>query len=83
MQPPSVFTDAVITGLRTGDADLDGDGLITLDELYDYVFDRVRALNPRQVPRDGSTSRATWCWPPACSVLGLVRSSRDRSLPRC
>lgn len=49
-QSPSVFTDALVGGLRSGAADLDGDGLITLDELYHYVFDRVREANPRQNP---------------------------------
>jgi hypothetical protein len=47
---PSVFTSAVVEGLRTGDADRDEDGLVSLDELYDYVFDRVRAENPKQTP---------------------------------
>lgn len=49
-QPPSVFTQAVVAGLSSGEADLNGDGLITLDELYDYVFDKVRERNPRQSP---------------------------------
>jgi hypothetical protein len=47
---PSVFTSAVVDGLRTGEADRDEDGLVSLDELYDYVFDRVRAENPKQTP---------------------------------
>lgn len=40
---PSVFSGALVHGLETGDADLDGDGLISVDELYDYVHDRVRS----------------------------------------
>ena len=47
---PSVFTSAVVEGLRTGEADRDEDGLVSLDELYDYVFDHVRAENPKQTP---------------------------------
>jgi Caspase domain len=47
---PSVFTAAVINGLRTGDADRDHDGWVSLDDLYDYVFDRVREQNPHQTP---------------------------------
>ena len=47
----SVFTQALTEGLRTGDADIDGDGLITLDELYSYVHRRVKEHNPRQSPR--------------------------------
>jgi Caspase domain len=47
---PSVFTTAVVEGLTTGDADRDEDGWVSLDELYDYVFDRVREGNPYQTP---------------------------------
>src|SRR5690348_9940895 len=47
---PSVFTSALVDGLATGDADRDQDGLIGLDELYDYVYDKVRASTPHQTP---------------------------------
>ncbi|MFE7895536.1 caspase family protein [Streptomyces sp. NPDC057412] len=47
---PSVFTGAVVRGLGTGEADLDADGWVSLDELYDYVYDRVRGQNPHQTP---------------------------------
>ncbi|MFE9776257.1 caspase family protein [Streptomyces sp. NPDC005931] len=47
---PSVFTHAVVKGLATGEADLDEDGRISLDELYEYVFDHVRRQNPNQTP---------------------------------
>ncbi len=47
---PSVFTAALVDGLATGDADLDQDGWVSLNELYDYVFDRVRERNPHQTP---------------------------------
>jgi WD40 repeat protein len=47
---PSLFTSAVVQGLATGEADRDGDGWVSLNELYDYVFDRVRAQNPNQTP---------------------------------
>ena len=49
-QAPSVFTSALVEGLETGDADRDQDGLVALDELYDYVYDRVRAVTPNQTP---------------------------------
>lgn len=66
---PSVFTSAVVEGLRTGDADRDEDGLISLNELYDYVFDRVKEVNPRQTPgRDVEMS----------GELYLARSRRRR-----
>ncbi len=47
---PSVFTHAIVTGLRTGDADRDRDGLITVTDLYQYVYEAVRAVEPRQNP---------------------------------
>jgi uncharacterized caspase-like protein len=48
---PSVFTSALVEGLETGDADRDQDGLIALDELYDYVFEKVRSATPNQTPQ--------------------------------
>ena len=46
----SVFTHYLLEGLKTGDADCDGDGLITIDELYDYVYERVVSETPKQTP---------------------------------
>jgi hypothetical protein len=47
---PSVFTAALVEGLATGDADRDEDGWVSLNELYDYVFDKVQEQNPNQTP---------------------------------
>jgi hypothetical protein len=47
---PSVFTSALVRGLRTGEADRDQDGQVALDELYDYIYDKVRAVTPSQTP---------------------------------
>jgi hypothetical protein len=47
---PSVFTSALVNGLATGEADRDEDGWVSLNELYDYVFDKVREQNPHQTP---------------------------------
>jgi Caspase domain len=49
-QTPSVFTSALVEGLETGDADRDQDGLVALDELYDYIYDKVRVATPNQTP---------------------------------
>ena len=49
--PSSLFTRFLIEGLETGKADLDGDGDITLDELYSYVHDRVIDEQPLQRPK--------------------------------
>ena len=47
---PSIFTEAVVEGLRTGEADLDQDHLVSIDDLYHYVYDRVRGRTPSQTP---------------------------------
>lgn len=46
----SVFTGALVDGLRTGDADGDGNGLITANELYDYAYQAVKASGAQQTP---------------------------------
>ncbi|MGH8834868.1 MAG: caspase family protein, partial [Actinomycetes bacterium] len=46
----SVFTAAVVQGLETGEADRDGDGRVSADELYDFVFEQVRQTTPDQRP---------------------------------
>jgi caspase domain-containing protein len=47
---PSIFTGALVDGLRTGDADRDQDGQVALGELYDFVYDRVRQRTSHQTP---------------------------------
>ncbi|GGQ81736.1 caspase, EACC1-associated type [Couchioplanes azureus] len=48
---PSYFTEAIIAGLSSGAADLNGDGRITVDELYEYVYDRILTGPSPQRPR--------------------------------
>src|SRR6266545_1678426 len=45
----SLFTHFLIKGLE-GEADLDGDGRITVDELYDYAYDLIVTITPKQTP---------------------------------
>ena len=47
---PSPFTAAVADGLRDGAADLDGDGQISVNELYEYVHKQVLQKVPGQTP---------------------------------
>jgi hypothetical protein len=47
----SVFTRYLVEAMRSGAADLDADGDITLDELYSWVRDRVVAEMPQQRPK--------------------------------
>ena len=46
----SVFTHYLVQGLETGQADLDDDGWVSLDELYDYVYGRVMDEMHQQTP---------------------------------
>jgi TonB family protein len=71
----SVFTRAVVEGLRTGAADLDNDGLITLDELYSYVHRRVREQTPQQSPRKWESDAE------GNLVIGLNRRPVPAALP--
>lgn len=47
---PSPFTRALVEGLTTGDADRNDDGFVSINELFDYLEDRVRQLSPAQTP---------------------------------
>jgi hypothetical protein len=47
---PSVFTRHLTEGLKSGAADLNADGIVTLDELYDYVYDQVVSDTSKQTP---------------------------------
>ena len=70
---PSYFTEAVVEGLRTGKADLDMDHLVSIDDLYHYVYDRVRERTPHQTPSIKSDVEG---------VLYLARSSYRAAAPR-
>jgi hypothetical protein len=48
---PSYFTEAVIAALRTGAADRDRDGRISVDDLYVFVYDRVTRAGHGQEPQ--------------------------------
>jgi Caspase domain/WD domain, G-beta repeat/WD40-like Beta Propeller Repeat len=48
--PLSVFTRTLVEGIRTGEADQNHDGRVSLDELYDYVYERIRVMNASQTP---------------------------------
>jgi hypothetical protein len=53
--PGSLFTSCLVEGLTTGEADIDEDGEVSLDELYEYLYRRVRERSPHQTPgRAGS-----------------------------
>jgi hypothetical protein len=70
---PSVFTSALVRGLRTGEADLDADGEISINELYDYTYRAVRAFTPGQAPMKWSFGVE--------GDLVVARSVRPAALP--
>ena len=47
----SIFTSAIVDALRTGAADRDRDGWISIEELHRYVHDAVRGMTPNMTPR--------------------------------
>lgn len=52
----SLFTHFLVKGLQ-GEADLDGDGRITVDELYDYAYEEVCKLTPKQTPTKSASKQ--------------------------
>jgi hypothetical protein len=59
LNEPSIFTSAIVTGLRSGEADRDRDQMVSVDDLYDYVFDEVRRKTPNQTPGKWSNVEGT------------------------
>lgn len=47
----SVFTTGLVKGIRTGEADTDRDGRITVDEAYQYAFRYVQEEGTPQTPQ--------------------------------
>src|SRR5687767_10934278 len=52
----SVFTHFLVQGLER-EADLDGDGRITVDDLYDYAYEKVKFVTPKQTPSEFSSKQ--------------------------
>jgi WD40 repeat protein len=84
---PSVFSGAVVEGLRTGRADRDGDHWISVEDLYGYVSDRVKEQSSVQTPRiqsdlDGTLYLARSSYEPPvepatldAEITGLINSN--------
>ena len=47
----SVYTKYLVEGIESGVADRDGDGKITVDELYSYVSEKVKKEFPNRNPK--------------------------------
>jgi len=72
---PSRFTGAVIEGLRSGEADGNRDGLVSVHDLYDYVYERLRADGVKQRPQ--MWSELEYRVVIARSLLGDRRAERE------
>ena len=70
--PGSLFTRCVVEGLATGDADVDRDGSISVDDLYDYVCQRMRDGAAHQTPGMAGDIRGE---------IVIARSRRRSALP--
>ncbi|MBD2211117.1 caspase family protein [Nostoc linckia FACHB-104] len=60
----SIYTRYLIEGITTGVADLDDDGVISIDELHEYASTKVREIQPAMKPeiyaiREGFKIRLT------------------------
>lgn len=47
----SVFTNTLVKGIRTGNADLDRGGIISCDELYRYLSLNMTSIIRSQIPQ--------------------------------
>ncbi|MTJ53028.1 SUMF1/EgtB/PvdOfamily nonheme iron enzyme [Anabaena sp. UHCC 0253] len=46
-----IYTRYLVEGIKTGAADKDGDGLISIDELHEYVSSKVQEVAPAMTPK--------------------------------
>ena len=46
----SLYTRFLIEGMKTGEADLDGDDVVSIDELHEYASRKVREVKPELKP---------------------------------
>jgi WD40 repeat protein len=68
----SVFTEALVDGLRSGKADRTGDGYISVDEAFTYAVDQMQARNVNQSPQK-------WLYAGEGEII-LARNPRGLSL---
>ena len=70
----SVFTSLLVEGMRTGAADADQDGYISVDDAYQYIYHRVRDSGVAQTPQ-------RWLYAAEGSSILLARSPAGPGTP--
>jgi hypothetical protein len=71
--PGSVFTTGLVEGLRTGAADVNRDGVISLVDAYDYAYRHVQQVGAKQTPQ-------LWLFSGEGESLVLARSPVGRTV---
>lgn len=69
----SVFTDVLLEGLSSGAADLNGDGWVDAQELFNYVHREVRARRADQTPKFFAHG--------ADAAIRIARAGTSRAVP--
>jgi hypothetical protein len=80
----SVFTAAIATGIRTGVADTDDDGYISVDDAYAYAFDAMRSAGAQQTPQRwlyGAEGDIVLAKNPTATRVGDVATGRAEREP--
>jgi Sulfatase-modifying factor enzyme 1/Caspase domain len=77
----SVFTHFLIRGLKTGEADLNQTGLVTVDQLYEYLYRNVRQTNRDQEPQLLTRSGRSYGDLPVACNPAVVSTGRANVLP--
>ncbi|KPI02438.1 adenylate/guanylate cyclase [Actinobacteria bacterium OV450] len=77
---PSRFTGAIIEGLRSGEADGDRDGRVSVQDLYEYVCEQMRADHVAQSPQlSAEVENKLWV---AHSLLNARHEKKGQMLDR-
>jgi hypothetical protein len=53
----SVFTKTLVAGLRSGEADSDADGQVSVQDLYDFAYKRIALPGSKQTPTISSVGQ--------------------------
>lgn len=68
----SIFTHYLVRGLETGEADINGNGNINIDDLYQYLYEHVISEGNKQTPKK-------WSYIPQEGELIIARNPFHRS----